>query len=91
MFSVKSNIDEFTKDLDDVARTQIPYATALMLNSLARMVIGGEVEEIEKDFPTATPFTKRAFSYVPATKYNQFTTIYAKDKKKVEVKPQIKK
>ena len=77
--SIKSNIDQFQKDLDKVAKTQIPYATALALNTLARKVIAGEIEEIEKDFPTATPFTKRAFSYIPATKSNPFTTIYAKD------------
>ena len=79
MLSIKSNIEEFSRDLDYQARTQIPYATALALNSLARLVIAGEIEEVEKDFPTATPFTKRAFGYIPASKGNQFTTIFVKD------------
>lgn len=79
MFSIKSNIEEFSKDLDDVARTQIPYATALTLNTLAGLVVAGEVDEVEKDFPTATPFTKKAFGFLRATKYNQFATIFTKD------------
>lgn len=79
MFSIKSNVDDFAKDLDNIAKTQIPYATALALNSLARDVIAGEIEEVEKDFPTATPFTKRAFGYIAATKANPFATVYVKD------------
>ena len=77
--SIKSNIDAFIKDLDDLARTQIPYATALAINSLARLVVVGEKEEVLKDFPTATPFTQNGFSYIPATKNNQFATVFAKD------------
>lgn len=79
MFSIKSNIEDFMKDLDKVAKTQIPFATVLAINSLARMVIDGEIQEVEKDFPTATPFTKRAFGYVPATKSNPFATVFVKD------------
>ena len=87
MFSIKSNIDEFQKDLDRAAKTQIPYATSLALNILARAVIAGEVEEIEKDFPTATPFTKRGFGYIPATKSNPFTTVFVKDAQETYLEP----
>lgn len=87
MISIKSNIEEFMKDLDDIAKTQIPFATALALNDLARGVMAAEVAEIEKDFPTATPFTKNAMGYIPANKNNLITTVFVKDIQAVYLEP----
>lgn len=77
--SIKSNVAEFQKQLDAVARTQIPYATSLAINSLARTIMKAEEDEIEKTFPSATPFTKRGLAYIPAVKNKLFATVFIKD------------
>ena len=77
--SIKDNLAAFTKELDAVAKTQVPYATALALNDLARRVIAGEVAEISRDFPTLTPFTRQAFGYIPAKKDTPFAVVFIKD------------
>jgi hypothetical protein len=89
MLSVKSNIDEFMKDLDDMAKSQIPYATALALNDVARRVIAAEAEQISQDFPTATAFTKRGFGMLPATKYQPFVTVFVKELQNNYLEPYV--
>lgn len=77
--SIKSNLDEFTKGLEDFARDQVPFAASLTLNKLAKMIAAGEVEGIVETFPTATPFTKKAEGVIPSTKNRLEAVVFMKD------------
>jgi hypothetical protein len=76
---IKSNIEEFTKELERDMLSQVQFATSLTVNTLAKGVVQAEKDEIEKDFPTATPFTRNAISFIPSTKTKLFATVFVKD------------
>ena len=77
--SIKTNIKELTKKLDDFAKKQVPFATAQALNSLAKHVALVEKKNIKAVFPTAKPFTVNAVGISKASKNNPTATIYMKD------------
>lgn len=54
---IKTNSKELQRHLSDFAKKQIPFATAQALTAVAREIAKAEVREIDKTFPTATPFT----------------------------------
>ena len=78
-FSIKSNVDEFAKVIDDFGRKQLPYAVSLTINKLAKAVVAGEVEGIAETFPTATPFTKGGVSFIPSNKNILEAVVFVKD------------
>lgn len=79
-FSIKSNIDQFSRELEnEVARQQLPFATSLAINKLARLVAAGETQGIEETFPTATPFTKKAEGVIPSNKNKLEAVVFMKD------------
>ncbi|MDE1901506.1 MAG: hypothetical protein KGI37_07680 [Alphaproteobacteria bacterium] len=78
--SVRSNIKEFQKSLDNFAYKQLPFATARALTALAKRVQTSETQALStvlKKKPT--PFTQRAFGVIPARKTTQTAVVFAKD------------
>jgi hypothetical protein len=77
--SLRSNMQEFTKKLDAFAQKQVPFASALALTSLARIVQKAETDALKADLDRPTPFTMKAFSVTAATKVSQTAVVFAKD------------
>ena len=71
---------QLSRDLNDLGRRQVPYATALTLNEVAREVVAAETAQLERTFDKPTPFTRRAFGYRAARKTNLTATVFAKDR-----------
>lgn len=63
----------------DIGERQIPFATALTLNALAKGVKVAEQVEVGRVFDTPNPFTQTAFRTVNATKGNLVSRVLAKD------------
>lgn len=55
--SVHHDLRRLTRDLDDFAERQVPFAASQAINSLAADVQRAEKAHIKEVFPTATPFT----------------------------------
>lgn len=68
MFSIKADFDRADRILSDIGRKQLPFATALALNDTAQDVKLREERQIEKDFDSPTPFTKRGLYLRRASK-----------------------
>ena len=68
MLSFKANFDDAYRGLSDLARKQLPYATAMALNDTAQDVKSAEEADIENEFENPTPFTKRALYLRRASK-----------------------
>jgi hypothetical protein len=77
--SVRADFKSVTKGLSDLAYKQLPFAQAQAVTDLARTVQTAEVEQIEKTFPTATPFTLKSVGVIPARKGNPVATVFMKD------------
>lgn len=77
--SVKTNVDQFKKEMDYIAYKQIPFATSLALNSMAAKIIEVEKKNFQSTFDRPTPFTMNAMGMIPATKNNPQVTIFVKD------------
>jgi hypothetical protein len=58
---------------------QVPFATALALNNLAKGVKAAEETQVGQTFETPTPFTKNAFRIEVATKSRPVARVAAKD------------
>jgi hypothetical protein len=81
--SVRGDWWKFRETLDDLARNQLPYASALALNETARAV----KTEITRELPSIfnakrappTPFTMHAIGTARATKSNLVARVFVKD------------
>ena len=73
--SLRTNIKQLTKNLDALAKKQVPFATAQALNALAKHVALVEKKNIKTVFPTARPFTVNSVSTKLARKDNLTATI----------------
>ena len=76
ILSVKADISRATRDLDNLARKQIPFAQAQAVNSLAAFVQQAEQKAIKATFPTATPFTVASVRVKRARKSDPTATVY---------------
>lgn len=56
MFRITTNTDEVRAQLSRLARDQIPYATKLGINELAKNIVKREQEEMQRVFDRPTPF-----------------------------------
>ncbi len=68
---------------------QVPFATSLALNNLAKGVAAQERVEIDKTFSTPTPFTENAFRIEVATKSNPIARVAAKDIQSTYLEPYV--
>lgn len=75
----RSAVTRLSRDLDDFARKQVPYATALAINDIGAQVLKAEVDRIKEVFPTATPFTLKSVRLAKANKYNLTARVFVQD------------
>lgn len=76
--SVKADIRKVAKSLDDLARKQLPFATAQAINATAEKVRLAERDNMSKVLDAPTPFTQNAIAIKRATKSNQVALVYVK-------------
>jgi hypothetical protein len=89
-FEIKlEGIKETQKMLDDLARKQIPFATAKALNAIAKEVKAAEVQEMKKVFDRPTPFILNGMYIFPALKTRQVVEVGFKDKQAKSIAPHI--
>ena len=75
---VRARIRDVTRDLDDLARKQIPFATATGLNDVAQQVFEAETKALETVFEDPQSFTRRAFGIKRARKNDLEAKVFAK-------------
>lgn len=75
----KADLRSLHRAMINLGAQQIPFATSLAANSLAKGVVEVEREEIAKTFDTPTPFTQNAYRIEVATKSRPIAVVAAKD------------
>lgn len=74
--NIRSNINQIQKSLDDFARKQVPYATALALTSLAKEVMASEQKNLETTFEHPKPFTLKSLDVQSALKNDLHAVVF---------------
>lgn len=77
--SIKNNIADTIRLLDEKYRRQIPFATAKTLTTIAKLSQKAVQVEMEQKFDRPTPFTLKSTFIKPATKQNLQAMVYIKD------------
>lgn len=78
MLNISADIDKAERLLSDLARKQLPFATALSLNDTAADVRDEEEREMSGIFDRPTPFTLRAIAMRRANKSTLTATVSVK-------------
>jgi len=78
MISIKVDTRAALKYIRGVAEKQIPYACMIGLNNTAFKVKDAEVVALEKHLDRPTPFTKRGYEVVKATKQRLVASVRAR-------------
>lgn len=76
--NIMSNIKEVIKNLDEIAKKQIPFACSLALNRTGQKVKDTLVKDMKTSFDRPTPFTLNALQHTVSTKRNLTTKIWLK-------------
>lgn len=77
--SIKADFAKLSRSLSDIARKQIPFATAQALTAVARNVQAAEKEAIRNTFDNPTPFTVNSVGVRGATKATMTAVVFVKD------------
>lgn len=77
--SVKSDIDQTIKKLDDIQKKQVPFATAKALTAVGQKIKQEQIAEMKRAFDRPTTFTLNSMFLKPATKRNQQAVVWLKD------------
>lgn len=77
--SVKDNLDKVSRQLDDLARRQLPFATARALTRTALEVRDAEKREMGRVFDRPTRWTMNSLYVKPATKQSLSARVWLKD------------
>lgn len=77
--SFASNLREFERDLSDLARRQLPYATAVALNETAEAIRDNTDRALEKRLDRPTPFTRRGLTVFRAVKARLWADVFFRD------------
>lgn len=77
-FDIRSNLRDVERDLSDVARKQVPFATAVALNDLAADLIELNKRHMQREFDRPTRWTLNSFYFRRATKAKPVVTIMRK-------------
>lgn len=77
--SVKHNIDDVVRNMNDKFRNQVPFATAKALTLTAKAVQAGMRTEMASVFDRPKPYTLGGTYITPATKTNQVAVVGIKD------------
>jgi hypothetical protein len=84
---VRADLAPLRKTLRGWARDQIPFASARALTFVAQDIAKGEGEQVLETMAKATPFTRRAFGVIAATKTRQTATVFARDRQAMYLDP----
>ncbi|MFA7333619.1 MAG: hypothetical protein WC130_04905 [Kiritimatiellia bacterium] len=68
IINISSDLERLTKDLDDLARSQIPFAASLALNKTAAFGKANAREEMSRVFDNPRPYTLNAVFVKPSSK-----------------------
>ncbi len=79
ILSIKPNLNRLERDLGDLERRQIPFASATAVNSLAALVQNAERQAMESTFDGVTPFTKGGVKIKRARKSDPTAIIFLGD------------
>ena len=90
MISISADIAAAERMLSDIARTQLPFATALALNDTAADVKAREERSLGEDLDGPTPFTKRGLFVRRASKRTLTASVGVKDLQAGYLKYQVK-
>lgn len=78
--SVRTNLADIERGLSDLAKRQMPYATALALTSLSKLIAADEVKNLSAKLKNPSPFTLRSVKATAARKDNLVAKVYVMDK-----------
>lgn len=76
--SVHADVKAISAQLDQVARKQIPFATAQALTAVAKAAQAKVTRDLPTIFDRPTPFTLRAVGVTSATKASQTAVVFIK-------------
>ena len=86
---IRVDLKPLHKAMAALGARQIPFATALALNALAKGVVTAEQREVDHTFDTPTPFTERAFRTEVATKARPVARVAVKDIQTEYLRPYV--
>lgn len=89
IITVKADASSALKALNELASSQIPFATSLALNRTAQFVRTTMVGQMDSIFDAPTPFTKNALYIKASTKTNLVAYVQVKDKQRKYLTPEI--
>ncbi|WP_181164452.1 hypothetical protein [Amaricoccus solimangrovi] len=78
--SFEHNLRGFERDLSDLARRQLPFATASALNETARAIADNAGRALEKRLDRPTPFTRRGLAVFRAGKARLWADVFFRDR-----------
>jgi hypothetical protein len=76
--NIKVDSKAIERELDALARKQIPFARAQAINAVAEQVRQAEQKNIKETFREPTPFTVNSVAVKKATKANPVAIVYVK-------------
>lgn len=79
MFSIKADLKDLTKQLEDIHKKHIPFAVSLSINRTAQKVKANEEREMRDVFDRPTPFTQNSVFIKPSTKATLTAIVSLKD------------
>lgn len=80
MFQANANFGPLTRRLDDVAKRQVPFATASALNDMADTAAIANRRALPSIFDRPTPFTRQGIGVERATKTKLRARVFVKDR-----------
>ncbi|MBC9208197.1 hypothetical protein IBL26_15240 [Roseomonas aerophila] len=88
MIQMKADFRPMTRKLDDLAKKQIPFATAAALTKTAKAAAGSTRKELPSIFDKPTPFTMNSIAIQPATKNHLEARVFVKTQQAEYLGPQ---
>lgn len=77
--SFEDNLRAFERDLSDLARGQLPFATARALNATTEAIAANTTRALDERLDRPTPFTKRGIARRFATKARPWSDVFFRD------------
>lgn len=77
--SLRPNIKQLERTLNDFARKQLPFAAAKALTAVTKIVQKAEQDNLDRKLDRPTPFTKNSIRVMPATKASQEAVLFVQD------------
>lgn len=76
---IKGHLKPLHRAMMALGAEQVPFASSLALNALAKGVLAEETQLLGETFDTPTPFTRKAYRIEVATKSRPIARVAAKD------------